>query len=398
MGRGARNAAIRLSEKTLEPAIQFDLTDVVLEVVKILKWFAASSEGDKKKWEHYNQLFKETESVLNIINRADSMYEELILPFVKSRSSKPWMAEKAKEYLNELEPYALKYDNFRVKLYYFLIARLEREILHDYPGIIEVCQRAINYFDGRPSTQKTTIAMFSHTQVVAHTMLGNYEEAEQIATRALEYVTEGTLNWYKGREQHLVLKFYKRDYQAAWEIFRQARYQREFSLLPAMEQESWKIFEGFVHLLIGPGKIQPVAEKAKAGGFKVQKFLNEIPEFSKDKRGQNIPALILHALFLLQQRQFDLAYDRVLALDKYADRHLSEGDDGFRSWCFIKSLLQIQKADFQRNGAQAKAAEYLQRMGAVPVMLAYQPHEVETIPYEHLWELAMEALPQSGGG
>ncbi len=115
----------------------------------------------------------------------------------------------------------------------------------------------------------------------------------------------------------------------------------------------------------------------------------------------NIPVLIIHAIFLLYLKRYDEAYDRMLALDKYADRNLKEGDDAFRSFCFIKALLQIQKADFQRKESEEKAADWIRRMSTQPVMLADAPHEVENIPYEHLWGMAMEALERGekmGGG
>lgn len=86
----------------------------------------------------------------------------------------------------------------------------------------------------------------------------------------------------------------------------------------------------------------------------------------------------------------------MLALDKYADRNLKEGDDSFRSYCFIKSLLEIKKAGFQRAASEEAAAEWLRRMSTQPFMLADQPHEVETIPYEHLWGMAMEAIEVGG--
>ena len=41
-------------------------------------------------------------------------------------------------------------------------------------------------------------------------------------------------------------------------------------------------------------------------------------------------------------------------------------------------------------------ADWLRRMSTQPVMLADAPHEVEAIPYEHIWGMAMEALERVG--
>lgn len=189
---------------------------------------------------------------------------------------------------------------------------------------------------------------------------------------------------------------YKRNYQATWEVFKKATSHAKFNHLATGEQEAWKVFEAYIQLLIVAGKITLPEKELKKTDFKPSRFLNEIPGFSKDKRGMNIPILIVHAMFLLYLQRYDEAWDRMLALDKYAGRHLNEGDDAFRSFCFIKALLQIKNADFKKATAEIAAAEWLQKMATKPVQYADAPHEIEAIPYEHLWEMAMEALERGG--
>ncbi|TAK33812.1 MAG: hypothetical protein EPO28_16865 [Saprospiraceae bacterium] len=394
-GRAAKHAATDLAKKTIGPAIKYELTEVVLEMARILKSYYGPFDGDRKKWDYYDQLAKDSAETLTAILKAESMYEELVIPYVKSRSSKPWIGEQAKKFLRELEPLAHKYPVYRLQLYYHLIARIERASVHDYKGTEEVCRRAIQFFEGKSSTPKIGVAVFCHTLVVCLTMTGKYEEAERVAQKASNLVEEGTTNWFKGKEQHLVLKFYQRDYTGAFDIFKKVTGHQSFPLLAGIEQESWKLYEGYIHLLAKAGKIQ-LQENEKSSSFRLAKFLNDVPEFSKDKRGMNVPVLIIHALFLLYLHRHDEGYDRILALEKYASRHLKEGDDTFRTWCFLQALLQIKKADFRRKEAQSGAEEWLRRMGAVPVMLSDEPHEVEAIPYEHLWEMAMEALERGG--
>jgi hypothetical protein len=325
------------------------------------------------------------------------MYFELIAPYVKSKSSKPWISKKATEYLKDLTPYVHKVNSHRFHLHYYLIAKLERASTHDHTGTAEVCVRAIRYFEGRFSTPKTVPAMFAHTLVASLTMLRKYEEAEEWAKYAENLVEPGIHNWFKGLEQQIVLQFHKQDYQAAHAVYAKASGHKHFNHLASIEQQTWKLHEAYIQLLITAGKISPTEAEKKKSGFKPTKFLNEVPEFAKDKRGMNIPVLIIHAIFMLYLKRYDAAYDRFLALDKYADRNLKEGDDAFRSYCFIKALLQIQKADFLRKESEEKAADWIRRMSTQPVMLADAPHEVENIPYEHLWGFAMEALERGGG-
>jgi hypothetical protein len=395
--KGARHAAFEIAKKTIDQAIKYELTEVVLDLARYLRDYYTYIEQDLSKMAYYQKMVDENMEAMAAIVKAETMYCDLIAPYVKSKSSKPWVSEKAREYLAELEPLTQRFHVHKLHFFYQIILRLERASVHDHAGTAEVCRKAIRYFEGRFATPKTVPGMFAHTLVISLTMLGEYEEAETWAKYADELTDEGTHNWFKGLEQQIVLYFYKQDYTAAYAVYKKVSKNKFIENLATIEQQTWKLHEAFIHLLILAGKIVLTEAEKEMSSFKLVKFLNEVPEFAKDKRGMNIPVLIAHAIFLLYLQRYEEAYDRMLALDKYADRHLKEGDDAFRSYCFIKALLKIQKADFKRNGSEEGAADWLQRMSTQPVQLADSPHELENVPYEHLWGFAMEALVRGGG-
>ncbi len=153
----------------------------------------------------------------------------------------------------------------------------------------------------------------------------------------------------------------------------------------------WKIYEAYVFFLVRIGKIKQPAALAAAAKFRVGKFLNEIPNYAKDKRGMNIPILILQILYAFADRNFEQSIDRIEAIEKYCSRYLKQGDT-YRSSCFIKMLLQIPGASFHREAVIRKAEKFFELLHAKPVEVAYQTHEVEIIPYEDLWGLALELL------
>jgi tetratricopeptide (TPR) repeat protein len=307
------------------------------------------------------------------------------------------VSDEARGYLTELEPLVEKHPLQKLYLYYYLILRIERASVHDHEGTADVCRKAIKYFEGRFATTNVLLAGFAYTLIASLTMLGQYDEAEEWAEYSENLTDDGVPNWFKGLEQQIVLQFHKQDYPAAFTVYQKATSHKHFGHLATIEQQTWKLHEAYIQLLIAAGKIKPTEAERKKSGFRPTKFLNEVPEFAKDKRGMNIPVLMVHGIFLLYLKRYDDAYDRFLALDKYADRNLKEGDDAFRSFCFIKALLQIQKADFKRKDSEGKAADWIRRMSTQPVMLTDAPHEVENIPYDHLWAMAMEALEREGG-
>ncbi|MBK8192314.1 MAG: hypothetical protein IPK76_03665 [Lewinellaceae bacterium] len=127
------------------------------------------------------------------------------------------------------------------------------------------------------------------------------------------------------------------------------------------------------------------------------KFLNETPVFSKDKRGMNIPILVVQLLYDVLDERFDAGIDRVEAVEKYTSRYIRR-DEHFRSNCFLKMLIQMPEAAFHKEAAARKAERYLTQLGEMPLEIADQAHEIEIIPYEDLWGMILEMLPNQRAG
>ncbi|MEO1263714.1 MAG: hypothetical protein AAFZ15_33195 [Bacteroidota bacterium] len=392
--RGAMHAAERLAKITLRASEKFEVVGVTLELARVLRTYYTYYKPDNRKRNHYEEILNKSLEAYQLEVRSESMYTSLIAPYILSRSRKPWICERANACLQELAPHFGKIQSYRFNFYYYLIKRLECEVRFDYPGVVEVSREALEHFKKKDSTPKTTFAIFGNSLLIGLTMIGEHEEAEQVAGTSLTMVEKYSVGWYKTNEMYMTLKLYKKDYQEACTILNKAVHHRRFKNLPPAERESWKIYEGFLQLLILAKKIKQTDGDKKRSKFRPARFLNEVPNFSKDKRGMNIPVLITHIIYLLYEKRYVESYDRMLALEKYNSRHLKEGDDTFRTYCFIKALLQIQKADFKRSESEKRATGCLARMSSQPVQYLNAPHEVETIPYEHLWELAMEAISQ----
>jgi hypothetical protein len=121
------------------------------------------------------------------------------------------------------------------------------------------------------------------------------------------------------------------------------------------------------------------------------KFINEISLFSKDKGGMNISILIIQILYAIAEKDYTKSSDRIDGIAKYCSRYLKD-DSTFRSNTFIKMLLQIPQANFHREASTRKTEKLFKQLQTVPLASANQAHEIEIIPYEVLWEMALESL------
>jgi len=79
------------------------------------------------------------------------------------------------------------------------------------------------------------------------------------------------------------------------------------------------------------------------------------------------------------------------SLNVYCHRYLRK-DDTFRSNCFIKMLIVLPNAHFNKIAAIRKTEKLRNRLAEQPLETANQSSELEIIPYELLWELVLEIL------
>lgn len=390
-GRNARDAAAEVAEKTLDLALRFDITDVAFTMARDLRIHFATNIGNREKFEEMDRILEEQTKILLAEQKAERYFSDLKVNFISSKATQIEYIEQAARYAQELKELSNTIDSYRFNYMSFLSQVVYYEIANDYQGLIPVCERALIYFEKKKQLVPINV-LFSFTLrlLIGYTQLKKYEEARKIVPRCTEYVREGTHNWFVVYDYHMILSFHSGDFQEAYEVSQSVlnhsklKYQKESVI------EHWIIHEAYIYYLISIGKIQP-DEDNPVKKFRISKFVNEVPLFSKDKRGTNISIIIIQILFLLHQQEYGRIIDRMESLKTYNQRYLRR-DDTFRSNCFIRMLLTLPECSFHKTAVLRKAQKYWEKLQEVPLDVAKQSAEIEIIPYETLWGFVLEAL------
>ena len=295
--------------------------------------------------------------------------------------------KQAQDYIQQLQPLVDRFDSYKLNLFFYLIKLTAANCLNKTEDAILVCEQALIFFQSRDKFSVRSIAIFSRQLFILYWQNRAFEKGEELLTLAGKYTIIGSIGWFVNYDYFFLLCTHTKQYQKAYKTFRFVLDHSRFNSLPDYDQERWKIYEAYIAYLGGVGKIEMEERKR----FKVNKFLNEVPIFSSDKRSRNIPILIIQILFLLLYKRYDIAIDRMEAIGLYCKRYLKK-DATFRSDCFIKMLLKIIEADFHKVGSIRKTAALSKKLDSVPLEVAKQVYETEIIPYEDLWEFALESL------
>jgi len=391
MSKNANDAGISLCQRLLKRAKKYEFTELVMETASLLRVYYGTMGGDLRKFEHYNQLFKNVRTIWDHENRAEELYTELVIRFVKSKANQPEIYDKAKQYYNQIAVAMSKYTSYRLHLSGNLIRMMTYTSTNNYQEASALCDEIIHFFEKKDYAATIPLQIFWYQKIVCCLQMRLFEEGKIAISKCLDNLDEGTYNWFKLKQLDILLSFHTKDYQQAYDRFTDLVNHPQYHVLPEHFTETLRIYSAYLYYLSAIGKIELSEKDRNFHNFRIAKFVNDTPIFSKDKRGMHIPILIIQILLLTMDRKYGLVIDKIDAIEKYCSRYLRK-DDTYRSNCFIKMLLQIPLSNFHRANVERKTQAYMDRLLQVPIELAQQTHDVEIIPYEDLWEFALASL------
>jgi hypothetical protein len=388
--RGAKLAAIGLGERILKISDLYEFTDISLNLSLELMLHYSSVDGNRKKSYFHEQKIFEYTKIYNAEILAQTYYSKFIIGLIRSRAANQEHHALAVKFSEELEDIILTSNSHKLNLITYIITAFRYELVSDYANVNLVCNRALEYFKSRKyNTPNSTLFTFLFRQIPSLILLNKMEEAIGVSEECLQYINSGYNNWFKTHELRFIIFMHSNNIKAAFETYQKAINHKNFSKQFPDTKEIWFIYEAYLYYFYLKNSITvPVNERLKK--FRVNKFLNEVPNYSKDKRGMNISILILQVLFLLHQKKYGKIIDRAEALRTYTHRYLRK-DATFRSNCFLKMLLQLPGANFHRVAVERKTADLRKKLSSVGI-INNQSAEVEIIPYEVLWELVLDSL------
>lgn len=388
--RGVVNAAGKLAHKALRQCILFEFTELSLDICKMLRTLYATRCPDSKKFSHYNKLTQVLTAQFEMETQAQGFYLFLASKFMNTRASSPKIAKQAMEFVRILDGYKQKKPSFYYQRYYQQIVTLTAMCCNDYRKALQLSKSALEWIETKPFNAPS-VKTFFHFQIIACcTYLQEYDEGLKYSIANLEQETEGSLNWFKNRELSFTLAMHTRNYQEAYLTYLQVVRRPEFKKMDAYNTELWKIFEAYIMYLKAVGKVETEPQET-GNNFRLHKFLNEVPIFTRDKQGLNIPILVLQVLFSVANRRYKIAHERIGDIEKYCSRYLRKNET-YRSDIFIRMLLEIPLAGFNRFSVSRRVQLWKQKLHEMPLEIAYKGRHIEVIPYEDLWDIAVESL------
>ena len=265
----------------------------------------------------------------------------------------------------------------------------------EYEKSITFCTEALDFFNNKPYDDNSSKYSFRNSLILSAIGQKKFALAESYCEANFEVLTTGSYNWFMQCNYQYILLSAQGKFQELYTLILNVIHSKNYKKF-LLQNEYWTVIEAYIQFLIRMNKIEPSIETSgrKLRPFSLSRFLNDVPKFSKDKRGLNISILIIQFIFLLLDRKYSKLIDRLDAIKQYSYRYL-KNDETYRANLFIKMLLKVADVDFHPIAAKRHTKDLHDKLLASNPSVNFQSTEIEVIQYEKLWEIVLELLEKN---
>jgi hypothetical protein len=339
-----------------------ELVDLHLEILK-----------DEFELEFENQVYRSKE----IITQKKPNSEEIIYGIERAEAAKKIMAKYKNNTRIHINGTFVLFDIYRYLA------------LHE--ELVNTCRHSIQMI--KEDSSRFTLPFINITYGTCLRKLiklGGYEEAFQLYDERAAYFEEGSRNWFSLHLYYSILNIHAGRYQVTFDLYKTIMVHKKFFKQTKTMQEQWVIFEGYMQILIKAGMIP---DSTGAPEYKVSKIDKKVKILRKDTGGYGLSVRVVKIMHGLLDKDYSALLDQEEALQVYMNRYL-KNDFTYRISCLLKMLITIIRCNFHpvRSEAHIKDKKLFSKLKKVPFKDAYQPDDLEIIPLEILWKIALESL------
>jgi hypothetical protein len=389
--KGNFHLAAKLAEDLLPYAIKYELTEIVIYIADRLRQGYGTQIANRNRYIELKKLQDAYMELWRLEILAREMFHEIRMGYIKSSAVQEDSVEKARKSWATLQPLLATYSSYQFIVYAYAIALAQyTNSAKDLQKTIDICDEAIGLLSKKGFNPKIQLSVFMNQKIRCYTQLKEQKAGEEVVKEVLSLQEEGSSGWFKTLEYQTLLALNTKNYQAAFEIWKGVQTHKSFKKLQLQHYEIWQLLSAYLHFLAKSGKID--ADSMKQSNYRASKFVNDIPTFSMDKEGMNVPSLIIQIAILIAEKKYTSIPDRLEALNKYWRRHIRKTDENYRSYCFIKMLHELPKAHYKRVGVEARTKGMLRDLTAVPLAFETQDSKHEVLPLEDLWAILLSLM------
>lgn len=393
-GIGLYKNAERVTNTTLRLAQQYEFWEIVSSLTSTFSDYHAARGNEKKTLLYHKIAENAIKKQLN--ERKIKRYiNEMNIYYSRNTVSDQALLEKLRLYVTESAQICKIDKAFNVNYYFLRLKVIQYQAKFEYEKAIKACDEGIEYISKADEMfVSLRMGIMLGTKMHCFLNLRDFESANMFAKESESYFVPGTQNWYVINEYYYVLSLQTKNYETAYLTLKKIIDFPGFERLPTARKEKWQVMRAHMEFLQHANIWKPANVNTIDSKFRLNKFINDVPVFQRDKKGVNISILILQILFLLINKDYTGIIDRKEALTRYIRRHLATKQNE-RSRVFMTLLSKMIIFNFNGEKVEYKTKKLRKQLGEEVYNYATNMGGNEILDFEMLWEWVIKELKKN---
>ncbi len=363
-----------IGRKTLKIAKEFHITELGLLTSNYLRRYYLVQDFNIKNFNLSNEIYLEYLNRYETEIEIENLQLDLILSIKQKISYEPHTRKKIQEIYEKVDSISKNNFSYKALINSMLIKTTCLHLNMDYDKATELIAHFEKELEGFSFTPfRKHLFSFELKKIPGYIVKKKFLDADRSIKSCLEITSNKSYNFFITKQMQTLSLFHQGRYEEAHQIT------VEIINIPNANSETWEIYHAYACILTGRH-------------FRCARFLNQVPFFSKDKKGMNINIVIIPVLDFLRKKIYYKVIDRADALKRYIYRHLLADESTYRSRQFLEILICLANSSFQLEKLECLALPYLKALDKVPLHEARQDYELEVVPYELLWNWIKQCL------
>ena len=386
--------AEKIAESTIKLAKRFEFWEIISSLSTTLSDYHAARGNAVKSRSYYNLADKAIVKQRNE-RRIKSFINEMNIYFSRQTTASSEVYTALIQYLNEAEQICKNDNAFNSNYYLYRLKVIQYQATFQYQNAIQACDEGIEYISKADEMfVSLRMGIMLGTKMHCFLNLRDFESANKFAKESESYFVPGTQNWYVINEYYYVLSLQTKNFETAYLTLKKVIDYPGFERLPTARKEKWQVLRAHMEFLQHANIWQLSNVQVIDSKFRLNKFINDVPVFQRDKKGVNISILILQILFLLINKDYTGIIDRKEALTRYIRRHLATKQNE-RSRVFMTLLSKMIIFNFNGEKVEYKTKKLRKQLGEEVYNYATNMGGNEILDFEMLWEWVIKELKKN---
>ena len=369
------------------------MTEVEIFETRQLKRFI-SINGEHKEYKKLTESLNELLEVYSREVQAENLFDEVSSELQKTGARNTKINEKLGESISIVDDWRKKYDRFVLHKYHYYLVSAHLQMQKKFREAIVVS----NEFEKLMNSNQTFYRRSIHWRIIANNLycavhLRDFQSGERFAKRAQELCNAGSGHWLFNIEWYILLCIQNNNLETALEQYKVAINSRRINLKNYHNKEKWRIYKAYIdYAMLHAGRENEIEDEDTIRNTEdLDNFVRELPTYSKDKRGFYVSIIIVQILFLLEWGNIDGIIDRIESIKRYIGRYLRR-PEFYRTYCFMKLLLIMEKKNFDPEAVRAAGKRYYEKLTPSDNQDMSALDTLEIIPLDDLWVNILRTL------